>query len=522
MPTDEFEFERQLQRDLPRGRVERPPLSNGERGRFSRWLSPEEMTDSAWSHAKGGLLLGRRRHRFVGWNDDRHVFMVAGNRAGKGRSLLVNNLLLYEGSALVVDPKGELAAITAGRRGKGAIGGRGGLGQDVYVLDPFGVSGRTPHAFNPLLELDLHSPYAVDDAAVLAEALIIHPEHADRHWSEAAQAVITALILLVLAMEKKERNLLTVRRLLSLDHPSIKIRASSKGKNGNDEQSRTSKEEALIDLLIQEEHLNPCGRICAAVGEQLKAIGGGKELGSVLSSARTQTYWLESGKMQDVLCKSDFKLEDLKLRKTTVYLCLPATRMATHARWFRLMISLALTVMERTVAPVDPRVLFVLEEFPVLGHMQAIESAAGQMAGLGVKLWTVIQNFGQIKQHYRDSWENFLANSGVCIAFANSDTTTLEILRKRLGQTAIIERVSSGGVGSPAAGAGLSQREERQVLPLLEEDEIRSAFARPKQAALILTMDHDPAVVQRINYDEDPFFEGLYDEDPRHPKRSGA
>jgi hypothetical protein len=189
---------------------------------------------------------------------------------------------------------------------------------------------------------------------------------------------------------------------------------------------------------------------------------------------------------------------------------------------FRLMISLALTLMERTTAPIEPRVLFVLEELPILGYMQALDSAIGQMAGLGVKIFSVIQNFGQIKTHYRDSWETFLANSGALIAFGNSDTTTLEILRKRLGQTAIVERVSSGSVGSPSAGAGLSQREERQALPLLEEDEIRRAFARQKQAALILTMDHDPAVVERINYDENPFFAGLYDEDPRHPKRKAA
>src|SRR5262249_39935329 len=157
--------------------------------------------------------------------------------------------------------------------------------------------------------------------------------------------------------------------------------------------------------------------------------------------------------------RSDFRLDDLKLKKTTVYLCLPATRMATHARWFRLMISLALTVMERTSTPVFPRVLFALEEMPILGYMQALDSAAGQMAGLGVKLVTVIQNFGQLKRFYRDSWETFLANSGVVVAFGNSDTTTLEILRKRLGQTAIIERVSPGGIGSPAAGAGFAQRE---------------------------------------------------------------
>ena len=34
---------------------------------------------------------------------------VVGSRAGKGVSLMIPNLLLYEGSVLAIDPKGELA-----------------------------------------------------------------------------------------------------------------------------------------------------------------------------------------------------------------------------------------------------------------------------------------------------------------------------------------------------------------------------------------------------------------------------
>ena len=75
------------------------------------------MTGPQWN-PEGGLLLGRRAGRVIGWNDDRHVMTIAGTRAGKGVSLIMPNLMIYEGSALVVDPKGENAEITAGRRGK--------------------------------------------------------------------------------------------------------------------------------------------------------------------------------------------------------------------------------------------------------------------------------------------------------------------------------------------------------------------------------------------------------------------
>jgi type IV secretion system protein VirD4 len=112
MADDDFEF--QLGQDLPRG--QKGPLE-GDRGMSAWWQTADELASAKWDH-QGGLLLGRRDERLIGWKDDRHVMTIAGSRAGKGVSLIVPNLLLYEGSALVFDPKGENAKITAGRRGK--------------------------------------------------------------------------------------------------------------------------------------------------------------------------------------------------------------------------------------------------------------------------------------------------------------------------------------------------------------------------------------------------------------------
>ena len=72
----------------------------------------------------------------------------------------IGRLLLSDGSVLAIDPKGELARISAqARRQKG---------QKVVVLDPFGASGITPSGrFNPLDELDVRHPNVKDDAALI-------------------------------------------------------------------------------------------------------------------------------------------------------------------------------------------------------------------------------------------------------------------------------------------------------------------------------------------------------------------
>ncbi|MCV5950975.1 type IV secretory system conjugative DNA transfer family protein, partial [Escherichia coli] len=61
-----------------------------------------------------------------------HVVTVAPTGSGKGIGAVIPNLLTYQGSALVFDPKGENAEVTGRRRRE--------MGQSVHVIDPFGIT----------------------------------------------------------------------------------------------------------------------------------------------------------------------------------------------------------------------------------------------------------------------------------------------------------------------------------------------------------------------------------------------
>jgi type IV secretion system protein VirD4 len=525
------DFEARLRADLPRGHTVQPKSGGRERALFARWLTSPEMTGDLWQPESGlerrdgrlfgwpadrhGLLLGRRDSRLTGWGDDRHVMTIAGSRAGKGVSLIVPNLVFYEGSALVIDPKGENACITARRRGAGPAAGGPGLGQDVYVLDPFEITGIESACFNPLNEIDLSGDNFASDAALFADALIIIPERGERHWAESAQGLLRALILVALAdPEPARRNLITVRRLLMLTDQSIQYKvnpplsiAEAKGR----EHKQITALQALREILTEQQ--GPHRDICLGVAGHLENMGD-RELGGVLSTAITQTQWLDDMQIRYVLGRSDFRLADLKLKPTTIYLCLEAMRMGTHARWLRLMILLALTVMERTKVKPPAPVLFVLDEFPVLGYIQAIETAAGLMAGFGVKLWTILQNIGQLKRHYEHTWQTFMANSGVLTAFGVVDQETLEALSKRLGHMRMVEQVSTGAVGSALTSGAAAFRDDRRDVPLLADYEISLIFKREQNRMLVHGAGCMPAVTERFTYYEDDTFKGLYDEVP--------
>ena len=148
--------------------------------------------------ALGGnaLVLGRPFNRttgkigqgFVCVAAEKHLLSIAGTRSGKGVSLIIPNLLTWGGAALVIDPKGENAWITAARRRA--------LGQKTYILDPWdevdlrygdaaGSGEREPTArFNPLSILDCLNPNFADDVAGLAEATIIVTPGQGAHFDE--------------------------------------------------------------------------------------------------------------------------------------------------------------------------------------------------------------------------------------------------------------------------------------------------------------------------------------------------
>ena len=442
--------------------------------------------------------------RPVGFTDDRHVMTIAGSRAGKGRSLIIPNMLMYEGSVLAIDPKGELARITSRARAE--------MGQRVIVLDPFGASlkgckteahraalqARIGH-YNPLAELDPDSDTFVEDAAVIANALIKDSHSSDRFWADSAKVLLHALVLFVFTLPKADRNLCTVRDLLAL-----------KGELLADAAPRLEmKPQAALWQLMRQTGDKFQGMVSSAANTFGEMHDNG--ISSVLSTARTETAFLDSPRLRDTLRKSDFKLGELKHGAVTVYLCLPAGRMLSHANWLRTIIDLAMYVFEDDAVPAKVPMLMVLDEFPVLGYMRTIEAAAGQIAGFGVKLWTIVQDITQLQRLYRDSWETFVANAGVVTAFANSDTSTLRYLSDHLGKiTMDIVKESGASAGQQRAGASATQKQVRED-PLLAPHEIAMVFAREPRRLLVLPAGLAPLALQRAHYDQDDNFQGRFD-----------
>ena len=110
--------------------------------------------------------------------------------------------------------------------------------------------------------------------------------------------------------------------------------------------------------------------------------------------------------------------------------------MSTHFRWLRLMVSLAIGEMESIKGrpATGHPTLFVLDEFAGLKRMEAVEHAAAQAAGFGVKFLFVLQNLPQLKEIYNEAWETFIGNSGLRLFFQVDDNFTRSYLAQQLGE----------------------------------------------------------------------------------------
>ncbi len=447
---------------LPRGVL--LPRFTADRARVNYWMAPSELMRHAYR--PGQIMVGKFAGRFLGHLDDRPMVTIAGARAGKTSTVLEPNIYLYPGSILGLDPKCDLARTAVLRRA---------LGHDVYILDPFGQSGEPSACFNALDEIDPHSPEVIDDALSITHALIVDDGAShSRHWNDSARTLLLGLILLTLTLPPGERNLVTVRDLLSLTYGRLVDAVTAARSNGGplDEKFFDENKVATDTLLrAMSKAGTRFGGILAAIGNRFLATPH-TERGSIFSTAAAQTDFLQSMPLREISRRSDFRLGCLRSdRPATILLCLPVGRMQSHYRWLRLVVQLACTVLERMgVYPRDRTpILFMMEEFATLGHMEIMERAAAYFPGFGIKLWAIIQDVSQLQRNYSQSYETFLGNSGLTQCFANGDQPTLDYIARRL---------------------------ER----LIEPFELRTALSRESFGQLLMMEGCPPAAAVRLEH----------------------
>ena len=421
-----------------------------------------------------GLLIGRDRKsgKLLRYAGPSHLLTIAPTRTGKGVGTIIPNLLDYPGPVVCIDPKGENARITARHRAKFG---------PVHVLDPFGVTGIASAAFNPLDRIDPAGLDLADDAMTLADALVYDApgEAGEAHWNEEAKALIAGLILHIVASEPPAtRTLATLRERLTLAPAAFA---------------------SLLETMQRQG-----GLVARAANRHLGKSD--REAAGVLSAAQRHTHFLDSPRMTAVLGHSDFTFTDVKARATTVYLVLPPDRLATYARWLRLMLAQGLTDLARAPASPARPVLFLLDEFAALGRLEPIERAMGLMAGYGIQLWPILQDVHQLRALSDRRAGAFLSNAGVLQVFGVNDHDSAKLVSDLLGQETVVFETMSRAIDSDETGISFGSQHVGR--PLLTPDEVRTLR---EDLQLLFLAGQRPIVAAKLKYFADREFAGKFD-----------
>ncbi len=465
-------------------RLSRTPTTFGD----SKWADYAELY-AADLIGGDGFLIGYVPDENGVWqpltyNGDRHIGTEAPNRSGKGTTSIIPNLLVRDSSVVVIDPKGENAMITAKHRQEV-------LGQDVFVVDPWAITGLSTACFNPIDWLVAGDIELSDNAMLLADAIIMTMGENEQFWTEEAKALLLGVMIYVATapQEEGQRHLGRVRDLLLLDGDDLR---------------------KLFMAMLKSPHhaVRSTGARCLQKDDKL--------LSNVMASVQAQTHFLDSPRLRESLSRSDFRFEDLKAGKKTIYLVLPADKLNSHGRWLRLLIQQALTVNARNIeVQPDKPVLFILDELPALGKLTMVEQAFGLMAGFGIQLHAISQDASQLKRIYGDGWESFIANAGVIQYFGSRDRFTAEYFSKLCGVTTIWDfssamarafGVTSGANGSKSKTTTTTDTASAKQRQLAYPDQL---MRMPKDRQLVLIENMNPIMARKVPWFDNPDFKEL-------------
>lgn len=439
-----------------------------------------------------GLIVGQSNNlrTYLWYRGDGHTMIIAPPGSGKGQGFVLPNLLTYPGSMLVVDPKGENAAMTARHR-------REKLGQGVYVIDPFGLSEQPSASFNPLDWLRTTEPkYFFEDCDLLAKALVA-PEAAQyAHFHDEAVNLMRALILYLFAHEPHNFNL---NRLHDLALSPIDYW------------------NALFALMAESEfsdfHIR---RIIRNAGNWFTGLGQtAKE--NHRNTVQKNLQWLAGLALAPVVRKSDFDVKSLKAEPTTVYLCIPGESRELYKPYVRCLVTLALLGMYRTRGIGSLPVQFMCDEFyTTVGNLDIIDNAVGDMRGYGARFAFILQDLSQLQKLYPDTWKAFESSCGAVI-YIGADKDTAEHVSKRLGEEEYLERPG----GSFNNGAEVITRQSQWGRrPLHTPQQIAQLGPRKE---IIFIQHLPPMMADRVTAYEDRNFHPFMDENPtRCPALPGS
>lgn len=436
----------------------------------ARWATAEDV-EKANLRSKTGMLLGVDDGGYFVSSGYQHALLFAPTGSGKGVGFIIPNLLFWEDSAVVHDIKLENFILTSGWRSTQ-------LKQACFLWNPTDPDGKT-HSYNPMDWISKKPGQMVDDIQKMANLLLSKPTD---FWESEARSLFVGIALYLCAVPDKIKSFGEVVRTIRSDDVAYNL--------------------AVI--------LDTAGKLIHPVAYMNLAAflqKADKERSGVISTLSSALELWSNPLVDAATATSDFNMQDLKKKKMTVYVGLTPDNIKRLEKLMQIFYQQATDFLTRKMP--DPKeephgCLFIMDEFPTLGKMEAFKSGIAYFRGYKVRLFLVVQDTQQLKGIYEESGMNsFLSNSYYRITFAANNMDTANLISQLCGNKTVESISESKPKFLDFSPGGKSQNVSQTQRALLLPQEVISL---PRDTQIVLIEAFPPIKSKKIIYYDDKFF----------------
>ncbi len=425
---------------------------------------------------------------------ENHTLIVAKTRTGKGTRVIIPTLLrALRTSALVIDPKGENAAITARPRS---------LTNHVHIMNPWGELGDTyrnlgfpPATFNPLDILDRNDPNVVSIAQSMGTTMSPSEGQKEPFWAASAANIIAAVLLWLTDREG----------LPQFDNGPPEVKTLGRLSDILSRSRKSFTQEYVAKMAASKAFGGAIRRLSSPFLDMPDVTYGG-----IMGHIAQAVAFLTDPQIIAATATSSFSMTDLtgygKDRPTTLYLVVPWDKVDIQKIWLRLMITAGMHTFRRKPPGSPYRCLFLIDEFPALGRIDDMPREIAGMSGAGVDFALVVQGLSKLKDIYGDAHTDIIGNCAYKWFCNVNDLTSAEFLSKTLGNKTIRttnrgeNKGSSFSAGanphsSTSEGDNISHGEAGRAL--LMPDEVLTLGS---ETAILLAPNSRPHYLRPIDY----------------------
>lgn len=368
-----------------------------------------------------GIVLGKIKNKLITKPStvEGHTLVVGGTGTGKSRGVVIPSLLIWKGSAIVIDIKGELSKITRKKREQ--------LGNKIYIFDPESEDGA---CYDPIKECN-----TIDNAQELARTLIPLPQSGEVFWSQSAQAILSAYV----------------------------FEGALKGDKLSDiaEKLCTTPITELVEHCRNHETREV--RLLCSIAYDMPE----KTLGGVMSELKSKLITIATDtNIRRATRQSDWSAENLE-HGATVYLKVSEHLLDQYRELWNLIISQTLRYLSQREENKNPPILIAIDELPRLGKIKGLTNALATLRSRNVHILGVIQSMAQLDEVYNANQRKIIAdNCRFKLVLSATDPETQKYFSNLAGQmTALAKGITVG------AGFVPNMSKHEQGTPLVRPEE---------------------------------------------------